>query len=150
MRIHYKVRENETIQYVDILSLYPYICKYFTFPIGRPTIHVGDVCKYNEACLRTDGLIKCTIVPLHKLYHSVLHYRCNKKLKFCLCRTRVETCTTGECNHTEDKDRALKSTWEMDEVRLAVEKGYRILDMYEVYEYQVTEYNPETGFSSTT
>jgi len=33
----------------------------------------------------------------------------------------------------------------MDEVRLAVEKGYRILDTYENYEYQVTQYNPETG-----
>ena len=33
----------------------------------------------------------------------------------------------------------------MDEVRLAVEKGYRILQIYEVYEYQVTHYFPETG-----
>jgi len=33
----------------------------------------------------------------------------------------------------------------MDEERLAVEKGYRILEIYEVYEYQVTQYGPETG-----
>ena len=33
----------------------------------------------------------------------------------------------------------------MDEVRLAVQKGYRILEIHEVYEYQVTRYNPETG-----
>jgi len=26
MRTHYKERENETVQYVDIMSLYPYIC----------------------------------------------------------------------------------------------------------------------------
>jgi len=26
---------------------------------------------------------------------------------------------------------------------LPVEKGYRILDIYEVYEYQVTQYSPE-------
>jgi len=32
----------------------------------------------------------------------------------------------------------------MDDVRLAVEKGYRILEIYEVYEYHVTKYNPET------
>ena len=25
MRLHYKVRENETVQYVDVMSLYPYI-----------------------------------------------------------------------------------------------------------------------------
>jgi len=33
----------------------------------------------------------------------------------------------------------------MDELRLAVEKGYRILEIYEVYVYQVTQYNPETS-----
>jgi len=33
----------------------------------------------------------------------------------------------------------------MDEVRLTVEKGYRILEMYEVYEHQVNKYKPETG-----
>jgi len=26
-----------------------------------------------------------------------------------------------------------------------VEKGYKVLEIYEVYEYQVTQYNPETG-----
>jgi len=33
----------------------------------------------------------------------------------------------------------------MNEVRLAVQKGYRILEIHEVYEYQATRYNPETG-----
>ena len=33
----------------------------------------------------------------------------------------------------------------MDEVRLAVQKGYRILEIYQVYECRVTQYNPETG-----
>jgi len=33
----------------------------------------------------------------------------------------------------------------MDEVRLAVEKGYRILEIYEGYEYPVTQYNPKRG-----
>jgi len=33
----------------------------------------------------------------------------------------------------------------MDEVWLAVEKGYRILEIHEVYEYQVTQNKRETG-----
>ena len=145
MRLHYKVRENETIQYVDVMSLYPYICKYFKFPTGHPFIHVGDACKDKEACLRMDRLIKCTIVPPQKLYHQVLPDRCNNKLMFCLCGTCVQTCCTGECMHTTDEERALTGTWLMDEVRLAVERGYKILEIYEVYEYQVTQYSPETG-----
>ena len=144
MRLHYKMCENETIQYVDVMSLYPDICKYFKFPIGHPLIHVGNACKDVEACLRMDGLIMCTIVPPQKLYHPVLPYRCNKKLLFCQCRTCVQTCATGECTHTEDAERALTGTWVMDELRLAVEKGYRILEIYELYEFQVTQYSPET------
>jgi len=38
MRLHYIVREDENIQYVHIMSLYPYIRKYFKFPVGHPVI----------------------------------------------------------------------------------------------------------------
>jgi hypothetical protein len=38
----------------------------------------------------------------------------------------------------------LNGTWVIDEVRLAVPKGYKILEIQEVYQYQVTQYNPET------
>ena len=145
MRLHYKVRENETIQYVDVMSLYPYICKYFKFPIGHPIFHVGDACKDAEICLRMDGLIKCTIVPPEKFYHPVLPYRCNYKHLFCLCKTCVQICSTGEYVHAEDVDRAFTGTWIMDEVRLALENEYRTLENYEIYEYQVTQYNPESG-----
>ena len=38
MRLHYKIAENnERIQYCDVMSSYPYICKYFKFPIGHPS-----------------------------------------------------------------------------------------------------------------
>jgi len=84
MRLHYIVRENETTQYVDVMSLYPYIFNYFKFPVGYPTVHVGDDCKDTETCLRMGCLIKCTIVTPQKLYHPVLPYRCNNKLMFCL------------------------------------------------------------------
>ena len=145
MRLHYKARENETIQYVDVMSLYPCICKYFKFPVGHPIIYVGDACK-DIACLRMDGFIKCSIVAPENLYHPFLPFRCNNKLMFCLCRTCVRTSpSVEECVHTRNEDRALTGTWVMVEVRLAVEKGYRILEIYEVYEYQVTQYNPETG-----
>jgi len=63
MHLHYKAREGETIQYVDVMSLYPYICKYLNFLMGHPVIHVGDGFKDKKACLRKEGLIKCTSVP---------------------------------------------------------------------------------------
>jgi len=39
----------------------------------------------------------------------------------------------------------LEGTWVIDEVRLAVEKGYKNLEILEVYENQVTRYDPDTG-----
>ena len=32
-----------------------------------------------------------------------------------------------------------------DEVRLAVDKGYNIFEIQQVYQYEVTQYDPDTG-----
>ena len=63
---------------------------------------------------------------------------------FCLCRKCVLTSHTGECRHTTDEKRAPTGTWVLDEVRLAVEKGYRILEIYDLNEYRATRYDHET------
>ena len=74
MCLHYRVKEgDETIQYVDVMSLYPWMCKYFKFPVGHPTIHLdcGDV----KAMLAKEGLVRCTVLPPRDFYHPVLPYR---------------------------------------------------------------------------
>jgi hypothetical protein len=146
MRLYYKIREDvESVQYSD-MSLYPYMCKYFKFLIGHPIIHVGDACADIEACLKKGVLIKSKIVPPKDLYHPVLPYRCTKILLFCLCRTWVlEYNATSERQHLGDADRCLESTWVIDEVRLAVDKGYKILEILEVYEHKVTRSDSEKG-----
>jgi hypothetical protein len=78
-------------------------------------------------------------------FHPVFPFPYNKKL-FCLCRSCViEQNTTGECQHLSDTERCIDGTWVIDEVRLAVTKGYKILEILEVYQYEVIQYNPETG-----
>jgi len=96
-------------------------------------MHVGDACKDKETCMRMDDLIKCSIVPPERLYHPVLPFRANQKLIFRLYRTCVLTSNTGECGHTTDEKRALTVTWFIEEMRLAVQKGCRILEVHEVY-----------------
>ena len=145
MLLHYKAREGETIQYTDIIRLCPFINKYFKFPIGHPVIYVGDACRDIDAMLRMEGLIKC-ILPPKALYHPVLPFRCDSKLLFCLCRTcATEQNFRAECSHTSIADRALTGVWVLDEVRLAVEKEYEVIDVFEVYQYDITMYNPATG-----
>jgi len=44
-----------------------------------------------------------------------------------------------------DGERALQGTWVIDEIKLAVSKGYKILEIHEVYEYRISQYSRETG-----
>jgi len=85
------------------------------------------------------GLIKCSNLP-EMLYHHVIPFRARQKHMLCLGRRCVLTTNTGESLHTTDKRRALTGTCFMDEVTLAVYKGYRLLITYEIYEYIVTRY----------
>ena len=113
MRLHYKAREGETIQHVDEKSLYTFICKYFTFAVGHPVIHVGDACKEKEACLGKKGLIIYSTVPPEWLYHPVFPFRANQNLMFSLCRTCVLTSNTGDFCHKTDEERAWLVRWSL-------------------------------------
>ena len=73
--LYHNTSEQETVQYCDIMSLYPYFCKYGKYPVAHPTIHVGDTCKNVAACLKMEGLMKCSIVPPKRLYHPALPFR---------------------------------------------------------------------------
>ena len=59
------------------------------------------------------------------------------KLLFPLCRTCAITQQQEKCNHTND-DRAFTGTWCSNEIALALKKGYRILDIYEVWHFDKT------------
>lgn len=142
-RTYYKCKQGEKIKYTDICSLYPWVCKNSKFPIGHPTVHVGNACR-NLNINTTEGLIKCRILPPTNLYHPVLPVKMNKKLMFLLCRTCGETLNQDDCNHTEE-ERALSGVYVIDEVRKALEKGYKIIDVYEIWEYNVTQYDKRTN-----
>lgn len=128
------------IKYYDVTSLYPYVNKTGKIPLGHPEIitdSFGPIDKY-------EGLVKCKIIPPRGLYMPVLPIKCNGKLMFSLCRTCSETQQQEVCNHTDD-DRAFIGTWVTDEVKKAIEKGYRLCSMYEVWNFtDISQYDPET------
>jgi hypothetical protein len=57
----------------------------------------------------------------------------------------LEQNTDSECAHESLEERAFPGTWVVDEKRLAVQKGYQVLEVQEMYEYQVTQYEKQTG-----
>ena len=147
MRHYHAAGAGETIQYVDVMSLYPYVYKYFNFPIGHPVIHVGDACHDMQAMLLKDGLMKCSILPPPRLFNPVLPFRCNKRLLFCLCRScAMEQNRSEDCTHETVAERTLTGTRVLDEIRLAEQKGYVLVEVREVYEYRVTQYDNTDGY----
>jgi hypothetical protein len=48
------------------------------------------------------------------------------------------------CQHFSDAERAISGTWVVDELGLAITKGYRVLEIHEFYEYRVTQYYRDT------
>ena len=129
-KLYNKHEDGETILYYDVCSLYPYVNKYCKYPIGHPKkIYVGP-----EECSTVDvgtvdGLIKCCVRPPQNLYHPVLPYRCNGKLTFPLCKKCVALSL---------------GTFVADELRKAVECSYKVVEIFEVWEYKTIQYNKDT------
>ena len=83
------------------------------------------------------GLIKCTILPPRGLLHPVLPYRTPENLMFPLCKTCADTKNQNPCTHT-DQERAICGTWCHVEVVKAIEKGYVVLNLHEVWHWEET------------
>ena len=65
----------EKIGYVDFTSLYPYIQKYGTLPLGHPKVITENFDNLENYF----GVIFCKILPPQHLYIPVLPYKINNK-----------------------------------------------------------------------
>ena len=137
-KLLYNFKENECGRYVDFCSLYPTVQYYKKYPIGHP-VKIHNPKKFCKTSWY--GLIKCKVVPPRKLYHPVLPQRIKvdsyEKLVFTLCKKCAETRNQNKCKHT-DAQRSFVGTWTTDEISKAVEKGYKVLRVYEVWHFAKT------------
>jgi hypothetical protein len=133
-RLFYQVSEGEKIQYYDFTSLYPTVQKYDRFPVGHPTAIITSDFKDIHTYF---GFVKCVIHPPRQLLHPVLPVRMHGKLTFPLCRTCAEEQHQGTCTHDRDA-RALTGTWATPEFHKALEQGYELVALHEVYHWDDT------------
>ena len=137
--LHAVASEGEEIRYVDITSLYPWVNKNAVYPIGHPTIitqpRIQDIANYF-------GIALVDILAPSNLFHPVLPVRSGEKLTFPLCASCVKEeqakpmlQRTYYCQHT-DAERMLRGTWCTPEIIKAVEKGYRVVQIHEVWHFQ--------------
>ena len=141
VKLYHSVTPTQKIHYIDVTSWYPWVNKTCIYPKGHPRFISNpghtDITPYF-------GLIQCQILPPRHLYHPILPYRHEGKLLFPLCAACVEQempkrplerC--AECVHT-DHQRALFGTWCSPELSKAVDLGYEIQYIYEVWHFDET------------
>ncbi|KAL0146560.1 hypothetical protein M9458_058191 [Cirrhinus mrigala] len=133
-KLYHKVSEDERISYLDFTSLYPYVQSRKTYPIGHPEIILKDFGPVESYF----GLIKCTVVPPRRLLHPVLPFRSSSsKLLFALCRTFAEEQLQKTCQHS-DEERSISGTWVSVELSRAIDKGYSVVRIDEVWHFPQT------------
>ena len=133
-KLHHVAAAGEEIKYFDVCSEYPYVNKYKTYPVGHPVIVKNGFKDLRQYF----GISKCRILPPCSLLLPVLPYRSNGKLTFPLCRVCVESQFDGACQHS-DNERALVGTWCTPELLVALNNGYTVLDIYEIWNFDQKE-----------
>ena len=122
--------ENEEIRYLDFTSLYPYVLSRRSFPGSHPKIFKKDFPSIDTVF----GFVSCKVLPPKNLYIPVLPYNSKGKLTFPLCRTCADERNNNSCHHSDD-DRCLTGTFVSVELQKALEKGYKIIEIYELLHY---------------
>ena len=146
VKLRHTASPDEVVQYVDVTSLYPYVNCTFPYPLGHPTLIYKDF-----ADLRTYfGFIRAKVYPPRGLFFPVLPYRTSSgKLVFTLCRTCAEVnFQEGPCDHN-DESRALTGVWVTPEFNKAVELGYRVAKVTEVWHFDNRDDSIFEGYMHT-
>ncbi|KAG5869688.1 hypothetical protein JTB14_025715 [Gonioctena quinquepunctata] len=135
---YYKAQNDEKIKYVDVCSLYPWFYKYGKCPVGHPLVYIGSACPTLNS---VSGLIKCKVLPPRELFHPVLSQRMNNKIMFVLCRECRQNLSSDYCSHSVGE----RSIIGVEEVLKAIEKGYKVLEKYEIWAYDTVQFGKDAG-----
>lgn len=67
--------KKDTVSGYDYVLLYPAINAQEQYPVGHPTVKMGNTERFEQASNYYFGLVKCVILPPQNLFHPVLPYR---------------------------------------------------------------------------
>ena len=131
------------IKYFDFCSLYPSVQVKYPYPTGKPEIILKkDLPSIKDFVYDNGdkyfGLVKLRILPPNDLLFPVLPIIVNKKLFFPLCiKCSEDQLSSTDCYHT-DFERSWIGTYVSVEVFKAIEEGYVILEIYEIWNFKRT------------
>jgi len=127
----------ESMQYLDFTSLYPFVNATKEYPIGHPDLVISSSA-YEEieldAVNHLWGLVTCSVLPPQTLLIPVLPMRMHGKLMFPLCKTCCEE-TIEHCTHTV-AERSFWGTFCTPELLLALQHGYTVIEISEIWHWK--------------
>ena len=80
-----------------------------------------------------EGIIKCKVLPPDHLFHPILPVHCDGKMMFPLCMKCAKD-ISDKCSHSKE-ERSLVGTWVTFELFKALDCGYRLLFVYEIWHF---------------
>uniref|UniRef100_A0A914MVR5 DNA-directed DNA polymerase n=2 Tax=Meloidogyne TaxID=189290 RepID=A0A914MVR5_MELIC len=160
-KLHHMCVEDEEILYIDIVSLYPYVMKARSFPIGHPNVLTRDTLLLppNNPLPWTSpehniykGLLLVRVQPPNFMNGNlppVLPYRTHDgRLTFPLCAKCADNRQQRPCTHGE-RERSWLTGYTHVELNYALERGYKVVDIYEVWNYEKWDPNLFRSYVNT-
>lgn len=116
---------NDELKYHDVCSLYPYVCAFKPLPTGQPEHLFGRSIDRNRLHPlhpnRYFGFVRCKVRPNNKDLIGLLPFR------------------DPDSGRLEFPLREMTGSWGTEELQLAIEHGYEVLEVYEVYHWSKEE-----------
>ena len=146
LRLRYSTPPGESVHYVEVTSLYPYVNANCSCPLQHPKIIREDFNNPRDYF----GLIRAVVYLPCGLFFPVLPYKMSRcKLVFTLCRTCAESNhQNGSCAHDEEA-RTLTGVWVTVELNKALELGYRVGKITEVWHFEQRSSSIFAGYIHT-
>ena len=104
--------------------------------VGREILEMPERQANGQYCWAYFGLVRCRVLAPRELLMPVLPLRLKDKGKcyFSLCKRCCELKQTSKCKHSDD-ERAFIFTGFTEELLLALDEGYKLLWVSEVYHW---------------
>ena len=145
--LKWQKQSNEIFYCLDINGLYSYCAITFPYMTGKYRVLIGQSLNDlqifdNKFFYKTDsvmGSILLKILPPKTLFMPYLLYRKKDGTTInTLCKSCAELLIV-KCNHSEE-DRSFIGTYMLSEIEFALERNYKILQIYEAHIYVTHNY----------
>lgn len=144
-RLYAEATENEHLYFFDANSLYSYIARDMYFPLGQYEVILERDLQQHLKIVNNKFIYKgedCSCDVAHvsmlaprDLYAPFLSYRFGEQSFTSLCFKCVQLKNTSVCRHKCPYKRRFVSTYTVIEIQYALELGYQLLYVYEMYHY---------------